>query len=186
MRRKLFALLAVLAFTVTVFAQDTPEPTAPPVVVVDAPTTQPVTVESGGTAVVNADEPNPLAPLLAMAGSVFAIMELIKTAFLSAFTDKLDERQKAAVNWGVASGLAVLLMLGAQPGLDIFTLTGYPNPFPDLAARVITALFIGGGNAILHALYNFLKTPRTVTYLPQVDPVREGADITRRRGLYRR
>lgn len=33
MRRKLFALLAALAFTLPVFAQDTPEPTAPPVVV---------------------------------------------------------------------------------------------------------------------------------------------------------
>lgn len=37
MRRKLFALLAALTFVLPVFAQDTPEPTAPPVVVVETP-----------------------------------------------------------------------------------------------------------------------------------------------------
>jgi hypothetical protein len=127
------------------------------------PTETPVVVEDGGTVIVNEEEPtSPLTPLLAMAGSVFAVMELLKNFFLNDLTTSLDARKKATVNWGVASVLAILLMLGAAPGTDIFTLTGYPAPFPDLVARIITALFIGGGNGLLHAAYEFLRTPRGV------------------------
>lgn len=172
MRRKLLALFAVLAFTVPLHAQDaTPEPTPepPPVeVVVDAP---------NAPVVVNEDAPDPLAPLLAMAASVFAIMELLKNAILADLVKGLEERQKAAVNWLVATVLALLLMLGAAPGSDIFSITGYPAQFPDFVARLITAFIIGGGNGIIHAIYEFLRTPRTVATarLAVVDP-RAGVD----------
>lgn len=73
MRRKLFALLAALAFTVPVFAQDTPEPTAPPVVVVETPADQPVEVDPNSPIVIIRDQNPVLLVALAISAVLLAV-----------------------------------------------------------------------------------------------------------------
>lgn len=174
MKRKLASFVLCLSLLglsangapVALAQEGTPEPTSAPVTVIETPSDQPVVVEDSGTTVVNEDEANPLAPLLLMASAVFAAMELLKNLFLSDLTKELTERQRAAVNWLVASALALILMLGTSEGMDIFTLTGFPSPFPDIVARIVTALAIGGGNAVLHEVYEFLRSARGVSPNP--------------------
>lgn len=72
MRRKLFALLAALAFVLPVFAQDTPEPTAPPVVVVETPD-QPVEVDPNSPIVIIRDQNPVLLVALAISAVLLAV-----------------------------------------------------------------------------------------------------------------
>lgn len=150
----LVALLFAVASALPLAAQGEP----PPVEVV----TDPPAVE----------EPDPLAPLLAMAASVFASLELIKNLFLARAAEEggwKESRVYSLLLWSLASILAFVLLLGAPEGLDVFTLSGFTQPFGDLFGRVVTALAIGAGNGILHALYSYLSTPRMVTTVQRVE-----------------
>lgn len=170
MKAKLLALMlclsllfAAVPMTLAQEATDTP-----PVVEVggDVPVVvegNNTTIEEAGDVVITEEDTiEPLQLIIGMATAVFGIMELLKNTFISRIADanKWTEETIAAVNWLVASLLAFLLMAGAPEGVNIFTITGYPNPLGDIFARVVTAAVIGGGNGIIHVVYDFLRTAR--------------------------
>lgn len=163
-------------------AQETPVATAEPpieVTITDETTTLEqvpvgdVTITDGGGAIINTDTPSPLAPLLALGSTVFALMEMIKTAGLSKLLDSIfyhdamddeeiiaAERSKSFVLWLIASlvGLAVLLI--TESTLDVLGIFGYApasTSAGQVARLILTAAAIAAPNALLHALYDLLR-----------------------------
>lgn len=152
----LFALfiLVLLVMVAPLFAQEaTPEPTVAPTI----PAV--VTVTPAST-----EQPDSLAPLLVMAGAIFMVMEVTKTNILVPLQKRFDLSNDvyAGLCMAVACVLGLVLMFGAPSGLDLFTLTGYPNPFNDTFARIVTGLAVGAGNAFIHGAYNFLQAAKLV------------------------
>lgn len=168
MKRLVLALLLCLVLSFPVLAQ---EPTTPPadVVILNSQGASlqeesgAVTTGDDSTVVVNEDNSDPLAPLMALAGTVFATLELIKTGFLSGLATAGGWKDKPVysfVIWGLASILAFILLLGSPEGLDIFTITGWTLPFGTLFSQIVTALAIGAGSGLLNALYSYLRAPK--------------------------
>jgi hypothetical protein len=161
----IIVLLCCLAlYSASIAQEETPE--APVTVTGDNPVitndNPDVTVTGDDTTIVNTGTPDILVPLLALAGSVFSIMQMLKNAGLSTWvkdTFKEDRRQEL-VYWLIASLIAFLILVVTESDLDALGIILNLKPPSTEVARVVrlvvTAIVAGGGNAFIHLLYDAL------------------------------
>lgn len=169
MMRRLIVPVLILLCSMAAFAawaQGEATPEAPvtvtgdnPIITNDSPD---VTVTGEGPTIVNTDNPDILQPLLALAGSVFSLLQILKNGGLSDWVKSMtsNDKHQELIYLIIGSVLAFLIMAVTESNLDalaiVLNLKPPTSDIAKIARMIVTAILAGGGQAAIHLLYDAL------------------------------